>query len=118
VIHFVLNCFFQTIKIISNLISIFRSGIPLHVMQNDYKLVEEWQRQIAPHCDCPMPKCNTKYPYRTADGGCNNFHFPTWGQAMRAQQRWLPARYSDGKKRILYQLCYKTAHFKNSTSIY
>lgn len=96
----------------------FRSGIPLHVMQNDYKLVEEWQRQIAPHCDCPMPKCNTKYPYRTADGGCNNFHFPTWGQAMRAQQRWLPARYSDGKKRILYQLCYKTGHFKNSTSIY
>lgn len=72
------------------------SGVPIHVMQNDYKLVEEWQKHIAPYCECPIPKCNPKYPYRTADGGCNNFHVPTWGQAMRAQLRWLPAAYSDG----------------------
>lgn len=71
-------------------------------MQNDFKLVEEWQKHIAPYCECPIPKCNPKYPYRTADGGCNNFHVPTWGQANRAQLRWLPAAYSDGK--IIYHL--------------
>ncbi|XP_069139812.1 peroxidase-like protein [Argopecten irradians] len=70
--------------------------LPLEVLQSDPKVVEKWRQCIDPYCSCPVPRCNPKQWYRTADGTCNNLKHPNWGASMRPQLRYLPAAYSDG----------------------
>ncbi|XP_033757666.1 lactoperoxidase-like [Pecten maximus] len=72
------------------------TNTPYHLLQTDPNVVLEWRRQIAPHCNMPLLRCNLNYAYRTADGTCNNLHNPTWGAAMRPHLRYLPAAYEDG----------------------
>lgn len=37
--------------------------------------------------------CDANYPYRTANGYCNNLLNPEWGSAMTCQSRILQAHY-------------------------
>lgn len=41
--------------------------------------------------------CDANFPYRHADGRCNNLEHPTWGKANTCFARLLPADYSDGQ---------------------
>ncbi|KAI3386617.1 hypothetical protein SNEBB_008749 [Seison nebaliae] len=38
-------------------------------------------------------QCNGDYPYRSADGGCNNLHVPYWGAANVPFKRYVEADY-------------------------
>lgn len=52
-------------------------------------------------------KCSTHYReavfcselsrYRSPDGSCNHPSHPSWGQALTAYTRLIPAQYEDGK---------------------
>lgn len=44
-----------------------------------------------------MIQCDPSFPYRHADGRCNNLQHPTWGKANTCFARLLPAEYSDGQ---------------------
>ncbi|XP_021361140.1 peroxidase-like protein [Mizuhopecten yessoensis] len=72
------------------------SKLPLEVLQSDPKIVAKWRKCIEPHCNCPVPQCNPKDCYRTADGTCNNLKYHTWGASLTPQLRYLPAAYDDG----------------------
>ncbi|XP_060072565.1 peroxidase-like protein [Ylistrum balloti] len=72
------------------------SKIPLEVLQSDPEVVTKWRKCIEPYCSCPLPRCNPKDCYRSADGSCNNLDYPTWGASMKQQLRYLPAAYDDG----------------------
>lgn len=41
--------------------------------------------------------CDPNFPYRHADGRCNNLQHPTWGKANTCFARLLPPDYSDGQ---------------------
>lgn len=43
------------------------------------------------------PRCNPVYPYRTADGSCNNLFNPILGKAFTPQSRILPNAYDNCK---------------------
>jgi len=48
---------------------------------------------------CPRENniyCNPSYPYRTANGSCNNILYPWWGEAESPYKRLLPPDYDDG----------------------
>lgn len=49
-----------------------------------------------PFCLHP-PRCNPVYPYRTADGSCNNLFNPILGKAFTPQSRILPNAYDNCK---------------------
>lgn len=40
--------------------------------------------------------CNPTYPYRTANGSCNNLQYAWWGEAESPYKRLLPPDYDDG----------------------
>lgn len=44
-----------------------------------------------------MIVCDPNFPYRHADGRCNNLQHPTWGKANTCFARLLPPDYSDGQ---------------------
>lgn len=44
-----------------------------------------------------MINCDPNFPYRHADGRCNNLQHPTWGKANTCFARLLPPDYSDGQ---------------------
>lgn len=44
-----------------------------------------------------MIVCDPSFPYRHADGRCNNLQKPTWGKANTCFARLLPPDYSDGQ---------------------
>lgn len=44
-----------------------------------------------------MIVCDPNFPYRHADGRCNNLQKPTWGKANTCFARLLPPDYSDGQ---------------------
>lgn len=44
-----------------------------------------------------MIVCDPNFPYRHADGRCNNLQHPTWGKSNTCFARLLPADYSDGQ---------------------
>lgn len=55
----------------------------------------------SPYCDQtllrPQPTpCDPDYPYRSADGTCNNLKNPTWGAAFTQFRRAMPPDYGDG----------------------
>lgn len=57
----------------------------------------------SPYCDQtllrPQPTpCDPDYPYRSADGTCNNLKNPTWGAAFTQFRRAMPPDYGDGKR--------------------
>ncbi|XP_069134338.1 chorion peroxidase-like [Argopecten irradians] len=78
------------------------TNTPLHLLRADPAVNLEWRRQIAPHCNLPLIRCNPTAPYRTIDGTCNNLQNPTWGASMKPQLRYLPPAYDDGR-------CYQTS---------
>lgn len=41
--------------------------------------------------------CDPNFPYRHADGRCNNLEHPSWGKANTCFARLLPPDYSDGQ---------------------
>lgn len=48
---------------------------------------------------CPKENaifCNPSYPYRTANGSCNNLQYPWWGESESPYKRLLPPDYDDG----------------------
>ncbi|KAM7295326.1 peroxidase [Ixodes scapularis] len=47
-------------------------------------------------CESPAISCDATYPYRTADGSCNNLANPDWGSTDSCMRRILPADYADG----------------------
>lgn len=47
-------------------------------------------------CDDPPTPCDTKTPFRTMTGYCNNLRNPTWGKSLSTFSRLLPAQYDDG----------------------
>ncbi|XP_064603358.1 peroxidasin-like [Liolophura sinensis] len=51
-----------------------------------------------PQFQCPYqtPRCDRDYPFRTADGSCNNLGNPLWGKAVTPMQRFIAPRYQDG----------------------
>lgn len=44
-----------------------------------------------------MIVCDPNFPYRHADGRCNNLQKPSWGKANTCFARLLPPEYSDGQ---------------------
>lgn len=42
-------------------------------------------------------QCDSQFPYRHADGRCNNLQHPSWGKANTCFARLLPPDYSDGQ---------------------
>ncbi|KAL5017897.1 hypothetical protein ScPMuIL_003619 [Solemya velum] len=52
--------------------------------------------QFKTNCIMDVPACDRSYPYRSADGSCNNFNHPTWGMAMTPEPRLLAPAYDDG----------------------
>lgn len=47
---------------------------------------------------CPKENaifCNPAYPYRTANGSCNNINYPWWGESESPYKRLLPPEYDD-----------------------
>lgn len=44
-----------------------------------------------------MIVCDPNFPYRHADGRCNNLQHPSWGKANTCFARLLPPDYSDGQ---------------------
>lgn len=44
-----------------------------------------------------MIVCDPNFPYRHADGRCNNLDKPTWGKSNTCFARLLPPEYSDGQ---------------------
>lgn len=42
-------------------------------------------------------ECDPNFPYRHADGRCNNLQHPTWGKSNTCFARLLPPEYSDGQ---------------------
>lgn len=44
-----------------------------------------------------MIVCDPNFPYRHADGRCNNLQKPTWGKSNTCFARLLPPDYSDGQ---------------------
>ena len=61
------------------------------IRNNDTVSVTRTKRYLAPPCNARI-----SYPYRTADGRCNNLNHETWGQAGQPQPRLLPNAYEDG----------------------
>jgi peroxidase len=47
-------------------------------------------------CNARSFSCNAQFPYRTANGACNNLNTPTWGMAIVPMERIVPPRYADG----------------------
>lgn len=61
----------------------------------------------SPYCDQTLlrphpPPCDSDYPYRSADGTCNNLKNPTWGAAFTQFRRAMPPDYGDGE-RVLWE---------------
>lgn len=55
-------------------------------------------RAAATRCEeDQMIVCDPNFPYRHADGRCNNLQKPTWGKANTCFARLLPPDYSDGQ---------------------
>ncbi|CAN8025235.1 unnamed protein product, partial [Ixodes persulcatus] len=50
-------------------------------------------------CGTPAISCNATYPYRTADGSCNNLAYPDWGRSASCMRRILQPDYADGLQR-------------------
>lgn len=42
-------------------------------------------------------QCDQNFPYRHADGRCNNLNHPSWGKSNTCFARLLPPEYSDGQ---------------------
>ncbi|XP_046572556.1 myeloperoxidase-like [Haliotis rubra] len=49
--------------------------------------------EVLCHDNCT---CDSNYPYRTADGHCNNLEHHSWGMASIPTRRWLYPAYDDG----------------------
>ncbi|KAJ8313493.1 hypothetical protein KUTeg_008054 [Tegillarca granosa] len=63
------------------------------------KYIKEWRKIIAKHpLTTPKIRCNTAYPYRTADGSCNNLRHVMWGKSDTIEPRYLDPDYEDGKQ--------------------
>lgn len=70
---------------------------------NDYsnygKTYEKVQSYSAPKEFCPYvtkPYCDFSYPYRNADGSCNNVENTWWGKSETPFKRILNPKYDDG----------------------
>ncbi|XP_043235689.1 peroxidase-like [Amphibalanus amphitrite] len=74
------------------------------IITRDYNLSSPWTERVSQLipvrtpdiCRAPPPSCNASYPYRTANGTCNNLQNPLWGSAFRAFRRVLQPDYEDG----------------------
>ncbi|XP_063421509.1 peroxidase-like protein isoform X2 [Mytilus trossulus] len=66
----------------------------LSELQNDPELLEIWSSLV--DCRNFTGTCDENYPYRSADGSCNNVDYPEWGKSFTPQERFVPAHYEDG----------------------
>ncbi|KAL7044613.1 hypothetical protein ACKWTF_002002 [Chironomus riparius] len=51
---------------------------------------------LEPQCEDLTAPCDTKTPFRTLTGYCNNLRNPTLGQSLTVFARLLPSQYDDG----------------------
>nr|XP_022289209.1 myeloperoxidase-like [Crassostrea virginica] len=79
--------------LIRNLIT--RSGMSIADLQANDDYQSSFNEQL---CAETLPSCDLyrKSPYRSATGMCNNLQKTTWGMALQAHARYLPAVYDDG----------------------
>ncbi|XP_076095046.1 salivary peroxidase/catechol oxidase-like [Mytilus galloprovincialis] len=70
------------------------TGLCLSELQNDPELLEIWTSLV--DCRNFTDTCDENYPYRSADGSCNNVDYPEWGKSFTPQERFIPAHYEDG----------------------
>lgn len=81
----------ETTRIIRNAVS-GANVDPVNVTNNI-----QIPRQIIQDCTLAAnTECVRNYPYRTADGTCNNLRTPLLGSSSTPMGRYLPAEYSDG----------------------
>ncbi|VDI34281.1 Hypothetical predicted protein [Mytilus galloprovincialis] len=73
---------------------LYSTGLCLSELQNDPELLEIWTSLV--DCRNFTDTCDENYPYRSADGSCNNVDYPEWGKSFTPQERFIPAHYEDG----------------------
>ena len=66
-----------------------------------HNVLNLWGAMTQQHCKPRVPDCKNAGSYRTVDGACNNLNYPTWGMSQRAQQRYIPPEYHDGKTELV-----------------
>ncbi|XP_061177755.1 peroxidase-like protein [Saccostrea echinata] len=66
----------------------------LKFITSDPQIIGEFRRRLAKYC-YERPYCNVRYPYRRADGQCNNLMDPLLGSSGTPQQRVVPAAYDN-----------------------
>lgn len=80
-----------------------RSGLSFTELYGNYDYQKSFHTQL---CDQTTPACDDykKSKYRSANSVCNNLKNPTWGMALHAHARYLPAVYDDGKCLKFYKI--------------
>lgn len=80
-----------------------RSGLSFTDLYGNYNYQKSFHTQL---CDKTTPACDDykQSKYRSANGVCNNLKNPTWGVALHAHARYLPAVYADGKYIKFYEI--------------
>lgn len=66
------------------------------LVTSDAGLTASFRRAVSPFC-YEIPFCNSRDPYRTADGSCNNLYNPLLGKSFTPQSRILQNAYDDCK---------------------
>ncbi|KAK3603010.1 hypothetical protein CHS0354_037757 [Potamilus streckersoni] len=91
---------------------------PLHILKTQPNLEMIWRKINSQFCSPRNPVCPPPdYPYRSADGSCNNLDHILWGMSNRPQKRNLPADYQDGMDLSLvlfFRNIVPVRHFKPS----
>lgn len=64
------------------------------LVTSDAGLTASFRRAVSPFC-YEIPFCNSRDPYRTADGSCNNLYNPLLGKSFTPQSRILQNAYND-----------------------
>ena len=64
------------------------AGHARHVLPQHFNTIDA--------CAKTVPTCDSKTPYRSITGTCNNLNHPLWGSANIGMRRLLPPEYSDG----------------------
>lgn len=80
---------------------LYSTGLCLSELQNDPELLEIWTSLV--DCRNFTDTCDENYPYRSADGSCNNVDYPEWGKSFTPQERFIPAHYEDGMYTQFFQ---------------